>query len=246
MTEPHEDHGSPVRPGVPVPARWHAHTLRLRKALRIVVPIVLIAALVYGADWSRAAAEIAQIPLWPLIALFLVMVVELVVSTVKWSGALRMHNLTFPFKYLFRALCSGFFLNSFLPTAIGGDVYRVYRTLPKDNFRSRALSAVLIERAVGLLALLALGGVAALLMANEFQVARVYSLVLLAVTVAGVVGIVALERGWLHGAIKRFDRIAAVAAVHHSIGLLGNRGRDWLALVAMSAVYQAISIGVLF
>lgn len=246
MTEPHEDHGSPVRRDVRVPAAWRAHTVGLRKALRIVVPIVLIAALLYGADWSRAADEIAQIPMWPLVMLFMVMVVELIVSTVKWSCALRMHNLSFPFKYLLRALCSGFFLNSFLPTAIGGDVYRVYRTLPKDHFRSRALSAVLIERAVGLLALLALGGVAAFLIAHEYQVARVYSLVLLAITVVGAIGILALERGWLHGAMKRFDRIAAVAAVHHSIGLLGNRGRDWLSLVAMSAVYQAISIGVVF
>jgi PAS domain S-box-containing protein len=171
---------------------------------------------------------------------------ELIVSTAKWSYALRMHDLRYPFWFLLRALCSGFFLNSFLPSAVGGDVYRVYRTLPADGFRSRALSAVLIERAVGLLALLSLGGMGALLITDQFQVARVYCLLMLGIAVAGAIGIVALERGWLRSLIGSWDKLAPLNAVRHSVGLLSNRGRDWLALLAGSFVFQAMSIGVLF
>jgi PAS domain S-box-containing protein len=215
-------------------------------ALRIAVPVVLVAVLLYRVDWAQAGREISKIAFWPLFALFVAMVLELIVSTVKWSYALRMHDLRYPFAFLLRALFSGFFFNSFLPTAVGGDVYRVYKTLPPDGFRFRALSAVLVERAVGLLTLLMLGGVGALVLADQFQVARFYCLVLLGVTVAGAVGIVALERGWLRTLTDGWDKFPALNAVHHSIGLLSNRGRDWLSLLAGSVVFQAMSIGILF
>ena len=59
---------------------------------------------------------------------------------------------------LLRILLSASFLNNFLPTAIGGDIYRVYRTVPQGT-RSRAVSAVLLDRVVGLLSLMLIGAI---------------------------------------------------------------------------------------
>lgn len=213
---------------------------------KIAVPVALIGLLLWQFDWSRAAVMLSTVPFWVLLPLFGVMVLELVVSTFKWSFALRMHNLHFSFGHLWRALCSGFFLNSFLPSAVGGDVYRVYKTLPEEGFQSRALSAVLIERAVGLLALLAFGALGALIVRSAYQTAQVYCLAMIGVTAVGACAIVALERGWLTGFTERWGSLAPLAAVHHSLGLMRNRRREWLQLLLGSALYQAMSIGILY
>ena len=219
---------------------------RLATTVKVVVPIVLIGLLLWQFDWTRARVELAAVPPLFLLLLFAAMVVELAVSTVKWSWALRMHDLRYRLGYLWRALCSGFFLNAFLPSAVGGDVYRVYKTLPTDGFQSRALSAVLIERAAGLLTLLAFGAAGAFLVIDEYRAARVYCYAMLAVTIVGVLGVVALERGWLTGLTAAWDRFRPLRAVHHSMGLLKHRGREWLLLLLGSAVFQAMSIGILF
>lgn len=219
---------------------------RFATVVKVVVPIVLIGFLLSQFDWARARVELAAVPPLYLLLLFAAMVVELGVSTVKWSYALRMHNLRYPLGYLWRALCSGFFLNAFLPSAVGGDVYRVYKTLPTDGFQSRALSAVLIERAAGLLTLLAFGAAGAFVIADEHRAARVYCDAMIAVTIAGVLGIVALERGWLTGLTAGWDRFRPLRAVHHSMGLLKHRGREWLLLILGSALFQAMSIAILF
>jgi hypothetical protein len=213
------------------------------RIVRYTVTIGVIAVLLYRVDWMQAQQEVAQIPLWMLVGVFIAMFVALVVTTWRWSFALEMHNLHYPFLMLVRTLCSGFFLNTFLPTAIGGDAYRAYRTMPRANYRSRALSAIVLDRMAGFLVLLAFGAVAALTLMDRFAIARIYCLVLAVVAAAGAVGFVALERGWLHNITARWDGFKPLNAIRHSLALLNNRGRYWLLLFVSSAAFQALSIG---
>jgi hypothetical protein len=212
------------------------------RMVRYTITIGVIAVLLYRVDWMQAQEEIAQIPLWWLVGVFIAMFVALVVTTWRWSYALEMHNLHYPFLMLVRTLLSGFFLNTFLPTAIGGDAYRAYRTMPRANYRSRALSAIVLDRMAGFLVLLAFGAVAALTLMDRFAIARIYCLVLAVVAAVGAVGFVALERGWLHNVTARWDGFKPLNAIRHSLALLNNRGRYWLLLFVSSAAFQALSI----
>jgi uncharacterized membrane protein YbhN (UPF0104 family) len=216
---------------------------RLSQAL---VTIALIVALLWRVDWQQVAHEITQFPLWSVIVALIAIVLGLLVSTWKWSWALRLHELRYPFGHLWRLLCSGFFLNNFLPTAVGGDAYRVYRTLPEEGYRLSALSAVVIERAVGFLALIMLGCFGAWLLAGQFDIARVYFTLLLAFTGAGALAVLLLERGWLRGLSERWRNLRAVNVIHHDLGLLKGHRREWLALFASSVLFQANSIGIVF
>ena len=227
--------------GATRPARVNAG-----KVLRYCVAGLLITLLLRRVNWSDAAAEMSRISLWPLACAFLAMGVGLVVSAWKWNWALRMHDLRYRFPFLLRSLCIGFFFNSFLPTAVGGDAYRVLRTIPRDRYRSRALSAVIVERAVGLLALMAIGGIGALKLAGQYTLARNYCFALLAVLAAVAAVFFALEGGWLERFAHRWRRVAAVDAIHHNLALLRYRRREWLGLAVGSFAFQAISIGVIF
>jgi hypothetical protein len=52
---------------------------------RIVVPVALLVILLYGVDWRHALSELTRVSPWLLLVLFGVMIVELLVSTIKWS-----------------------------------------------------------------------------------------------------------------------------------------------------------------
>jgi PAS domain S-box-containing protein len=214
------------------------------RTLKILVAASLLGTLLYRADWTQTSEHLTRLSPQMLIGAFLALVVGLILSAWKWSYALRMQALNYPFGMLLRVLCVGFFFNSFLPTAVGGDAYRIYRTLPRDGYRSRAVAAVAVERAVGLLALLALGSASALLLFNEFAVARFYVVAIMLATAIGAAVFAASKRGWLRRAIRRWQHIAAVDALLHSIGLLRNQRANWLPLVVLSSAFQMISIGV--
>ena len=218
----------------------------MKRLLQALVTLALMVALLWRVDWQQVAHEITQFPLWSVIVALIAIVLGLLVSTWKWSWALRLHELRYPFSHLWRLLCSGFFLNNFLPTAVGGDAYRVYRTLPEEGYRLSALSAVVIERSIGFLALILLGCFGAWLLAGQFDIARVYFTLLLAFTGAGALAVLLLERGWLRGLSERWRNLRAVNVIHHDLGLLKGHHREWLALFASSVLFQANSIGIVF
>ena len=139
----------------PPPAAW-------RRVLRIVVSLALLIVLFFSIDWSSVPSYAER--LTPSLAVLVVAVfaAQLAISSWKWQWALRIHHLDYAYPFLTRVLVIGFFLNNFLPTQIGGDTYRVYRTLPPVPPKSRAISAIILERLVGVSALLSLGLIGAI------------------------------------------------------------------------------------
>jgi uncharacterized protein (TIRG00374 family) len=217
----------------------------VKRLLKIIVAVALVGALIYGVDWHEAASLVSRVTAVTLILVAVAMLFELVLSASKWSWALRMHGLSFDFAHLFRAICTGYFLNNFLPSAIGGDAYRVYRTLPPDGYRSRALSAVIVERATGFGALLTLGALGALTLLDN-AAARAYLATFVAGGIAGVVVLFALSRGALGWLKTRLSKLSLVDAIEHNFSRLMNARREWFYLIALSFAFQATSVMIVF
>src|SRR4029077_15422382 len=133
--------------------------------------------LLFSIDWSTVPAYAER--LTPALAVLVVAIfaAQLAIRAWKWQWALRMHGLRYPYPFLSRVLVIGFFLNNFLPTSIGGDAYRVYRTLPEVPPKSRAISAVTLERVAAFSARLCLGMVGAVSLYSSNPRARAYVLV---------------------------------------------------------------------
>src|SRR5687768_10872082 len=130
-------------------------------------------AMILQLDWPTVAKQLHTLH-WPIIAAAaLLYPAALLLNAAKWWTALRLHDLRFRFNHLLRAGCVGVFLNNLLPTAIGGDIYRVYRTSNAGS-TSQAVSAVLLERVVGLAVMLLNGLVGAVWLMNSSALARVY------------------------------------------------------------------------
>ncbi|MET0985548.1 MAG: lysylphosphatidylglycerol synthase domain-containing protein [Steroidobacteraceae bacterium] len=218
----------------------------IKRLAKIAVATALLALLVQEADWSRTARYLERLSYSTLAAVFVAMFIGLVLSAWKWSYALKIQALSFRFGRLLRDLCTGFFFNSFLPTAIGGDAYRVYRTLPPDGYATRALAAVALERVIGLLALLVLGCVGALALMHRSTGARVYLVAAGCGALGAVLVLFAIRHGWVDRLAHRWRHLYAVDAFLHSVDLLRRHPDHWPPLIGLSFAFQIVSIGVIF
>ena len=93
---------------------------------------------------------------------FVALSVLLLLLSLKWWVITRGLGVTLSFFAATRLYLTGTVLNNVLPTAIGGDLYRVYfLSRESDSGFRRSLASVLIERATGYAGLLALSAPAA-------------------------------------------------------------------------------------
>jgi len=100
--------------------------------------------------------------IWLLLAALGVMVAVQALVVVKWLVLLRARDVDAPLLLVIRAYCVGNLLSNVLPTAVGGDVYRVYRIQREANARAADVTmSVLYERATGYGAMTCLGAVGA-------------------------------------------------------------------------------------
>ncbi len=109
------------------------------------------------ADWAMVGRAILRVPPPAVVAAFAVMMLSVTISTYKWRYLLGLHGVRYPFGALHRYYFVAVFFNNFLPTSIGGDSYRIYKTLENARSRPSSVIAVVMERLTGIVALLAIG-----------------------------------------------------------------------------------------
>ncbi|MEL7088087.1 MAG: lysylphosphatidylglycerol synthase transmembrane domain-containing protein, partial [Planctomycetota bacterium] len=173
--------------------------------------------------------------------------VALSVSVVKWQQLLRVHGLHYPLGLLHRWYLISYFLSQFLPSIIGGDAFRIYKTLQNGRHRACAVLPVFVERASGLLALLILGAGSALI---DWQLTgRAFSywatVVSAASAGAGVLGLLVfaglrLDRKFV--AWKRCPR--ALRSLHEHSADYFTHPRQIFVAAVISFVFHGMRVGV--
>jgi glycosyltransferase 2 family protein len=217
---------------------------RIPRWSRAGVALLLLAILALNLDWSALSAGVQRLD-WPLVAVAMLLYpVQMLLNAAKWSAALRLHDLPFRFGYLLRTGCIGFFVNNLLPSAIGGDVYRVYRS-SMGGATSQAVSAVVLERFVGLAVLLLNGLIGAALLFESSSLARIYLIWCLAglVVAALFAGLVAVCHQNLASRIGSVRRLQPLAANFQRIA---RRHAAWVPLVLFSVAFQLAAAAAMF
>jgi glycosyltransferase 2 family protein len=197
--------------------------------IKFLIAGALLAALGAGVDWESLPQRLARLEWWPFALALLVTATQMPVNATKWGWSLRLHDVRLPWPFLMRASCTAYFFNNFLPSAIGGDVYRIYRTVPPGGEKSRAISAVLVERAVGLGILLANGAIGAVLLWDASPLARSYLSVVAMVAVAGLIAL---------PFARHVERIRFFAPLAANLRRIARPRGEWAWLVVTSIVFQ--------
>ncbi len=214
--------------------------------LKITVSLVLVITLFFSIDRAALVANFTLLNLkWVPLILFLV-ILNYIISSFRWKQLLTIYKNSrgVSVGYLINLYFIGSFFNNFMPTSVGGDVYKIYKLGKKLGSKSDAFGATFMERFSGVAALVFiaifgfattfLGGIAGF--ENNFYLLGliVISLVF-GFALGSLVGLKTLRI--LSGKFSKID------AVYTSLISYKGQGRVVLIAFLTSFVVQLVAIG---
>ena len=144
---------------MPAPApRWRAFAIH---TVKIAVSVGLLAWLFRQVEPARLWAAVRAASWAWLGAAAGVYFAMLLVSSWRWNMLLRAQGIVVRLRTLVGSFLVATFFNNFLPSNIGGDVVRVRDTSGPAKSRTLAATVVLVDRVLGLLALVLIAALGA-------------------------------------------------------------------------------------
>jgi len=134
---------------------------RLSALLRFAVGIGLLAFIISRTGTARLRFVLHATSPAVVVAAAGLMALGVVVSAFRWSVFLRTLGYQRSTGYLTRLYSAGFFFNTFLPTGIGGDVFKALRVRNAGDPVGRGVASVLLDRLSGMVGLAVMGVVGA-------------------------------------------------------------------------------------
>jgi uncharacterized membrane protein YbhN (UPF0104 family) len=218
----------------------------VRLFIKAAFSAIAIGGLIAGINWHELPKLIVGYKWEFAVAAFIGLAIQFPISGLKWLTALRVCNVDLSFSRLTRFYCISHFVGQFLPTSIGGDAYRVFRVLPLVEPHSRAVTSIVIDRIVGLGALLSLGAVGSIFLIDHFKLPQGYLTFLGFGSVFAVVVAAALYLGWFGVVRRKLQHMKMVAAIQEDLMQLLRAGWRWLPLLVMSFVFQLLAVGIVY
>lgn len=124
--------------------------------LKISVSLTLAYILVQSLDIPVFLSQLKAMNLVYLPIVTLLIVLNYIFSSLRWKQLLIFDNTSHvSVPYLIRLYFIGSFFNNFMPTSIGGDVYKIFRLGKKIKNNAHAVAATFTERFLGVLVLIA-------------------------------------------------------------------------------------------
>jgi hypothetical protein len=125
---------------------------RLGTFAKIAVSVGLLVFLLSRLNRAELISQVANAqPLWLVIALALYLV-AILLGVLKWRLLVRVQRLDASYGDLAAYTFAGLFLGNVLPSNIGGDVVRAYALARAANETEAAITSVVVDRLMGLVA----------------------------------------------------------------------------------------------
>jgi len=99
-------------------------------------------------------------------------IIIIFIACLRWQELLKGQGIYLPFLKTLELNFIGLFFNTFMPSLTGGDVVKAYYVSKHTDQRLEAATTVLIDRIVGMLALIAIGAVASLYAISDPQIRK--------------------------------------------------------------------------
>jgi len=112
--------------------------------------VALLAVVVVKTDPLTFLTTLRKTNLWLFGLALVVCAVSILVRSYKWQLLLRVQGGQVSLTRLQTLNYIGMFYSNFLPGGIGGDAYRIYKTMDSMSTKYHALSAVVMDRLTGL------------------------------------------------------------------------------------------------
>lgn len=173
---------------------------------QIAVSLALIGWLLTHISWREVLDLMIQANVWLILVACSLYYFGVALSCLKWSIALRVETLRVPFANLFRWYLIGAFMSNFLPTDVGGDLGRGFYASRFTAHTGAVVRSIVVERLTGLIAMLVLGALGVVMVAQQTPIELIGGVTGLALLVLVVVFIRrtrALKHPWLTTVIQK-------------------------------------------
>ena len=213
---------------------------RLFDLLKIVVSLVLIVVILRSVNVKALWEVVRNANPWCLLAAVIVLILGVVVRAYRWQILVHDQGVQVSLKELTSLYFVGFLFNNLLPSGFGGDAVKMYELSQLSERGAEAISSVLVDRFMGLIALQAIGLVALIF---GWQLVP-FEIVVLTVTLFGIslmaAWVVSYRPLWdfLAGRVPLFNRLLSINAVRSLVLSLQS--------YSGSALLRALGVGVVF
>ncbi len=194
--------------------------------------------------WGWAVAAVA------------VMLLQSPVGAVRWRILLRVQGIRITFLESLRLTYIGWFFNSFLPGATGGDIVKSYYIARQTRRKAEAVTVVFLDRFIGIISLCLLGGFAVTVSLGDerLRVPQTVLVIILALTLVGVLTFYShrvrrlvrldklIRKLPLAKVVQRIDR-AIFTYRYHKRAVLAAVGCGWAAQAASVLATWFIATG---
>jgi glycosyltransferase 2 family protein len=146
-----------TRPGVRLPGRAEARPPgrgRLLWAIRIGLSVSLVGWIIHRSSLAEVLEALRSADLRLVAAAFALNVVGWAISVSRWRVLLGAIALRVAHFRLLQSYLSGIFFNNLLPSTVGGDALRMYDSWRWGAGRAEAVTVIVVDRLMGILALL--------------------------------------------------------------------------------------------
>ncbi len=112
--------------------------------------------IIYRQDWQTISLSLSSVSLKIVFFVWVLFLFRIFINSYRWWVLLRVAKIGIPVSETIKIVFVGMFVSNFLPSTIGGDGIRFLSLLKYEENKSNALSSILIERFVNIIAMLLL------------------------------------------------------------------------------------------
>jgi len=112
--------------------------------------LVLLALLLHRQGWREIGSVLGNIPFWHLILALGLMFISRFTVALRWHVLLRAAAVPIPLRDTLRLTFGGLFASNYLPTTIGGDVFRLAGALRLKLDAAVSAASLVADRLVGM------------------------------------------------------------------------------------------------
>ena len=150
----------------------------LTTALKALLSIALLSWVFYKVGVEQILEQLLQADKSLFLGGVLLFALSNVLGTIQWWFLLKIQGIEITPKAALYYYFVGLFFNNFLPTNIGGDVYKAYDLSKRVRRKEGVIAATIMDRLMGFVALVALALLATLLSLRNLQRLQLLSLTL--------------------------------------------------------------------
>jgi acetyltransferase-like isoleucine patch superfamily enzyme/uncharacterized membrane protein YbhN (UPF0104 family) len=210
------------------------------KVLGIAVLAILVA---YQVDFRELRGNVAAVSLLSFAGLWLVAVAGRLLMAVKWRHLCGALGIRAPLGEWVAAYLAASFLSYFLPTSLGGDVYRGWRLTRATSNGPAVVASLVMEKLIGVVAVVgfAWAGLVHLVASGTAPQSRGTFLALGGVTAAACLAFLVSLAPAVHRLLGRFGPAAKLSAAYASFA---SRRGILVANTGLAALEAAIRVAV--